>query len=57
MLRAVEVQNLAVVADQKQAIENAEVESDHCEEIHSGDNVLMVLQESPPALTAVNVAA
>ena len=46
-----------VVADQKQTIENAEVQRDHSEEVHCGYGLLMVLQESPPALTATPVAA
>ena len=51
MLGAIEMEDLpAVVTDQKQAVQNAEVGRDHGEEIHSGDDLLVILQECPPCL-------
>jgi hypothetical protein len=54
MLRAIQMDDLpAIMADQKQAVKNPEVCRHDREEIHSGDALLMILQECPPTLTSI----
>jgi hypothetical protein len=44
MLCAIEMDDLpAIVADQKQSIQNAEVCRDDREEIHAGDTLMVIL--------------
>jgi hypothetical protein len=39
-----------VVRDDKEAVENAEGERRHCEEIHCGDSLAMIAEKSHPAI-------
>jgi hypothetical protein len=56
MLCAIEMDDLpAIMADQKQAIQNAEVCRHDREEIHPGDALLVILQECPPTLTSIAI--
>jgi hypothetical protein len=56
MLCAIEMDDLpAIIADQKQAVQNAEVCRCDREEIHPGDALMVILQECPPTLTCIAV--
>src|SRR5215472_49576 len=56
MLGAVEMKDFAaVVMDQKQAIQNPEIECDDGEQIHPDDHLPVIVEERPPALAGVAV--
>ena len=52
MLGAIEMEDLpAVVTDQKQTVQKAEVRRDHSEEIHPGNRLAVIFQKGSPPLS------
>jgi hypothetical protein len=57
MLRDVEVQDAPpIVTDDKEAVQNAERNRWHCEEVHRRNRFPMVSKESDPALGRVRMS-
>ena len=51
MLRDVEMQDMsAIVADDKEAVEDAERDRGHCEEVHSRNRFSVILKKCAPTL-------